>query len=53
MFEEDNAWKAILDGTWADFDAKEVPNGSQLGFQIELNMASKNNPKIRSVLDRS
>jgi hypothetical protein len=53
VFEEDKAWKAILDGTWVELDAQKgpkwVPNRSQNGS----NIASKNYEKIRSVSDRS
>ena len=49
VFDEDNAWKCILDGSWVDFDTKK----SQKGFQIGAKMASKNDQNIRSVFDRS
>ena len=35
IFEEDNAWKGILDGIWADVDAKELKKGSQIGVKME------------------
>ena len=42
VFEEDKAWKCILDGTWVDFGAKKdarlVPDRSQNG----ANMVSTN-----------
>ena len=47
VFEEDKAWKGILDGTWVDFDAnkdpKRLPNRSPNGAK----MASKNDLKTR------
>ena len=53
IFEEDKAWKGILDGTWVDFDAKKgpkrVPNGTQHGAKMVL----KNDQIIRSIWDRS
>ena len=53
VFEEDNAWKGILGRTWVDLVAnkgsKRHPNRSQNGAKL----ASKTNPNIRSVLDRS
>ena len=53
VFEEDNAWKGILGRTWVDLVAgkrsKWLPNLIQNGAI----MASKTNPKLRSVLDGS
>ena len=49
MFEEDKAWKGILDGTWVDFDAKKVPQRLPNRAQNRAKMLSKNDQKIRSI----
>ena len=41
VFEEDKAWKGILDGTWADFDAKKVPKRLPNRSQNPSKMVSK------------
>ena len=53
VFEEDKAWKGILDGTWVDFDAKKAPKRLPDRTQNGAKMALNNDQKIRSVLDRS
>ena len=53
VFEEDKAWKGILDGTWADFDAKKGPKRLPNRTQNGAKMASKINQQIRSISDRS
>ena len=53
VFEEDKAWKCILDGSWVDFDAKRGPKRLPNRTQDGVKMRSKNDQKIRSVFDRS
>ena len=52
VFEEDRAWKGILDGTWVDFDAKKGPKRLPNRTQNGAKMGSKNVQKIISVLER-
>ena len=52
VFEEDKAWKCILDGSWVDFDAKRGPKRLPNRTQNGAKMGWKNDHKIRSILDR-
>ena len=53
VFEEDKAWKGILDEIWVDFDAKEGPKRLPNGTKNRSKMGWKIDPKIRSASDRS
>ena len=53
VFEEDKAWKCILDGSWVDFDAKRGPKRLPNRTQNGAEMGSKKRSKIISVFDRS
>ena len=53
VFEKDEAWKCILDGSWVDFDAKKGPKRLPNGTKNRSKMGLKNDQKIRSVFDRS
>ena len=53
VFEEDKACKGILDGIWADLGVKKGPTWLPNRIQNGAKMISKNDQKIRSVLDRS
>ena len=53
MFEEDKAWKGILDGSWIDFDDTSGPKRVPNRIQNRADIAPKNDQQVRSILDRS
>jgi len=53
VFEEDEAWKAILDGTWVDLGAQKAPKWLPKWSQNRSKTDLENDQKIRSIFDRS
>ena len=50
VFEEDKAWKGILDGTWVDFSVKKAPKSVPKRIKNGIENQSKNKIDFGSLL---